>query len=436
MAERNTHAVLAALRGLTTRGWCFLTGGLACLLSATVLGLPDLIRVAFLLILLPLIAAAFVARTRYRLQCTRTLLPNHVVAEGEARVRIQLDNVSRLTTSVLLIEDQIPYQVGLRPRFVLDRIESGGRRVLEYLVQPPARGRYPIGPLSVRLTDPFGLCELTRSFTATNDLLVTPPIWALPGVRLGGEWAGSTRGHFGSLATTAQDDVVIREYQSGDDLRRVHWRATARAGSLMVRREEQPWHGRASLLLDNRARGHLGVGASPRTSSFEWAVAATGSLADLLQGAGYLTRVFTATGDGMTEGLSPGQPGTGTDVQALLAGVTLTDHADLARPASELIGERGAVVVAVLGSLDADSVLALTRRHPGSGRQAIAVLLDTGTWSGSSPRERTHAEHELGRHRDLLTLGGWRVIVAGRTTSLAEALSTDSRTAAAKSGRR
>ena len=51
--------------------------------------------------------------------------------------------------------------------------------------------------------------------------------------------------------------MSTREYRYGDDLRKVHWRATARTGQLMVRLEERPWRAQATLLLDTRARAHL-----------------------------------------------------------------------------------------------------------------------------------------------------------------------------------
>lgn len=79
----------------------------------------------------------------------------------------------------------------------------------------------------------------------------------------------------------------------GDDLRRVHWKSTARTGELMVRREEQPWESRATVVLDTRAAGHRGDGP---TASFEWAVSAAASIAVHLRQAGYKLRLVTGSG--------------------------------------------------------------------------------------------------------------------------------------------
>src|SRR5947209_9048920 len=78
-----------------------------------------------------------------------------------------------------------------------------------------------------------------------------------------------------SIATAGEDDAATREYRLGDDLRRIHWRSTARRGELMVRREEQPWQSRAVLLLDCRQSAHQGDGP---LSSFEWSVSAAASI--------------------------------------------------------------------------------------------------------------------------------------------------------------
>src|SRR3712207_9275576 len=47
---------------------------------------------------------------------------------------------------------------------------------------------------------------------------------------------------------------LTRAYRHGDDLRKVHWRATARTGEPTVRLEERPWRGPGSLPLVGRPR--------------------------------------------------------------------------------------------------------------------------------------------------------------------------------------
>src|ERR687893_798381 len=162
-----------------------------------------------------------------------------------------------------------------------------------YTVRADVRGRYSVGPLVIRLTDPFGLCELNRSFPSVDRLTVIPQVVPLPAVRLAGEYAGTGESRARSVAVHGEDDAATREYRYGDDLRRVHWRSTARVGEMMVRREEQPWESRATVVLDTRSMAHRGEGP---TASFEWAVSAAASIALHLRHNGYKLRLVTDSG--------------------------------------------------------------------------------------------------------------------------------------------
>jgi len=393
-----------ALRGLTLRGRCFLAAGAAAALSAVILGEKDLLRPAVLLVLLPVIAAAALARTRYRLACSRTLEPERVQVGSPTRVLLRLENLSRLPTGVLMLEDAVPHTLGRRPRFVLERLRSRRASSVAYSVRSDVRGRYTLGPLSVRLTDPFGLVELTRSFASTDLLTVTPVVTPLPPVRVGGEWGGSGDSRHRSVAVHGEDDAATREYRHGDDLRKVHWRSTARTGSLMVRREEQPWQSRAAVLLDSRAPAHHGEG--PR-SSFEWAVGAAASIAVHLGRAGYTLRLVTEAGPAVDTGAVSGE-GVLLD---RLAEVRASRSARLG-PAVEHLRRSGGgegLVVAVLGELDpveAELLAGLRNR----GTTCIAVLLDTAGWARAEPGP---PDQRFRRSASTLVQGGWRVLEAG-----------------------
>src|SRR3954464_10238946 len=179
---------------MTVRGRCLLSAGIAAVLPGLVLHEVNVTRVGVFLLALPIVSYVMVARTRYRLTCSRRLDPVRVNAGASAQVLLRLQNVSRLPTGLMLAEDTVPYMLGGRPRFVLDRGLPQRAVDVDYTVRSQMRGRYRIGPLTVRLTDPFGLCELTRSFSASDMLVVTPQIVPLPEVRIGGGWAGARGG--------------------------------------------------------------------------------------------------------------------------------------------------------------------------------------------------------------------------------------------------
>ncbi|MBW5484851.1 DUF58 domain-containing protein [Streptomyces bambusae] len=379
----------AALAGLTTRGRSFLAAGVAAAVCAYVLGQDDLLRVGLLLAVLPLICVYALHRTRYRVSGSRRLSPLRVPAGGEARVQLRLDNVSRMPTGLLMLQDRVPYVLGPRPRFVLDRVEPGGRREVSYRVRSDLRGRYPLGPLQLRLSDPFGLVELTRSFSTYDTLTVVPRTEPLPPVRLAGESSGYGEGNQRSLALAGDDDVIPREYRHGDDLRRVHWRSTARYGELMVRREEQPQRSRATVLLDTRRTAYEGAGPD---SAFEWAVSAAASVLVHLLERGFAVRLLTDTGS-TTAGEGSGGFSAGGQEAAEAAGLMMdtlavvghSDGAGLSRALDALRADRGeGLLIAFLGDLDEAQTELAAKLRPRNGG-AVAFVLDSEAWTGLEP---------------------------------------------------
>ncbi|MEU8680196.1 DUF58 domain-containing protein [Streptomyces sp. NPDC048611] len=413
----------AALGGLTTRGRSFLAAGMAAAVCSYLLGQADLLRVGLLLAALPLVCVVVLHRTRYRVAGSRTLAPSRVPAATESRVRLRMENVSRLPTGVLMIQDRVPYVLGPRPRFILDRVEAGGRREVSYRVRSDLRGRYPLGPLQLRLSDPFGMCELTRSFSAADILTVVPRVEPLPAVPQAGEATGFGDGRQHSPALTGEDDVIPRGYRHGDDLRRVHWRSTARHGELMVRREEQPQKARCTVLLDTRETAHPGSGPD---SPFEWAVAGAASTAVHLLERGYSVRLLTDTGSSV-----PGPDGTGgfaggTDsadtAGLLLDTLAVVEHSErtgLSAAYDALRGGTEGLLVAFFGDLDEEQAAVAGRIRQRSGA-AVAFVLDGDAWTqGPGGIRFSDGQVPVAERLRLLRETGWTALPVAPGDSLA-----------------
>ncbi|MBZ6260524.1 DUF58 domain-containing protein [Streptomyces olivaceus] len=430
--------IRTALAGLTTRGRSFLAAGVAAAVCAYVLGQSDLLRVGLLLGVLPLVCAAVLYRTRYRVAGSRRLSPGRVPAGSEARVHLRVDNVSRLPTGLLMLQDRVPYVLGPRPRFVLDRVEPGGRREVSYRVRSDLRGRYPLGPLQLRLTDPFGLCELTRSFSAHDTLTVIPRVEPLPPVRLSGEAKGYGEGRQRSLALAGDDDVIPRGYRYGDDLRRVHWRSTARYGELMVRREEQPQRARCTVLLDTRVVAYEGAGPD---SAFEWAVSGAASVLAHMLERGFSVRLLTGTGDSVpgegADGFAGTSQGTADAAGLMLDFLAVVDQSDdtgLSPAYDVLRGGTDGLLVAFFGDLDEEQAAVAARMRQRSGG-AVAFVLDSAAWM----REPADVAGPLDRSEERLRMlreAGWTAVLVPRGATPEEMwrLADRERTALAATG--
>jgi uncharacterized protein (DUF58 family) len=405
---------MRALAGaLTTRGKLFLAAGGATVVAALGFRESDLMRIGVLLLMLPLLSALIASRARYRLACTRQMVPSRIPVGQTAEARIRLSNVSRLRTGLLLAEDATPYSLGSRPRFVLEAIEPGGSRDLSHQIRLPQRGKYTIGPLQVRVADAFGLVEIGRSFATRSTLVVTPEITPLPRVGVAGNRLGDGESGMRTVAAAGEDDIAPRAYRDGDELRRVHWRSTARYGELMVRREEQQWHNRALLLIDSRRRAHLGSGAG---SSFEFAVSAAASIGVHLAAQGIDTRLITDSGEATAAG-----PG-GDALLEMLAVIHPSRGIDLAGGVSALRGGSRGQLIAVTGLMSPDQARQLAASHHGTA-PAMALLLDVPRWhsGGAASTLAANGEAEPDETKvaaEILIGAGWRVAVVSAGTSL------------------
>ena len=394
----------ALFSSLTTRGRSFMAAGGAAMVCGLAIPEPDLVRVGALLVILPLVSALIAGRSRYRLSCSRRLDPPRVPAGQLTVVTARVENVSRLRTGVLLAEDVTPYSLGSRPRFVLDEIEPGGHRELNYQIHSDTRGKFTIGPLRVRVADAFGLVEIGRSFSATSTLVVTPRIFPLPRVTASSSWLGDGDGGMRTISAIGEDDAAPRLYQDGDGLRRVHWKSTARYGELMVRREEHQWRNSASVFLDTRRSAHSGRGPS---ATFEFAVSAAASIGAHLAGEGFRARLITEAGE-----IAP--RGTFTDTLLdMLAVISTSSHASLQSGTSAL-ASAGGQLIAVVGQLSPDDARALAASRRGNA-PAMALLLAVSAWATDS------VPQEEARTAEILAAAGWRVAVVTASTPLASA---------------
>ncbi|MBB4682778.1 DUF58 domain-containing protein [Amycolatopsis jiangsuensis] len=402
--------MLRALSGLTTRGRCLLAAGIAAAVCSLVLNERDLLRVAVFVVALPLLVAAYIAATRLRLGAARALHPERIAVGSTGEVHLELWRSGRLPGGEVLLEDGVPYPLGTRPRFVVERLPHDRRVLLRYPLRPGLRGIQQVGPLRATITDPFGLCEFDRELIGHSRLVVVPqvvPLWGLPGGSgVGAGEDGSVRLHSGQ----GEPDVIVRHYRTGDDMRKVHWRSTARRDEIMVRVEERPWRGGTTVLLDHRAAAHHGSGPE---ASLEWAVSFAASVALHLRRAGHRVRLVTEHGLTLTD--IPGGSGEGHDNVVLdtLAALPAAHQRDVTLGHDPAEGQE---LIAVLGTVSAESVHELTRYRP-RGTRSLAVLLDTPSWAGTAPDHLTAATEDSAA---LLRAAGWGVVVAGPRTPMPE----------------
>ncbi|MFO7918259.1 MAG: DUF58 domain-containing protein [Anaerolineae bacterium] len=154
-------------------------------------------------------------------------------------VKIHIQNRGFLPLPWVRVHDSLP--TGIRsPNFFhcVISLLPFEKKVLEYELNCRHRGYYPLGPLIVRAGEIFGLRDSERRLEAPDALWVYPKIVHLSNLEL------AAKVPFGYVRTKERifEDptrmVGVRDYQSGDSTRHIHWKATAATGTLQVKRFE------------------------------------------------------------------------------------------------------------------------------------------------------------------------------------------------------
>ena len=251
---------------VTARGIGLLAGAVVGLAAGFAFGYPELV-VLGAAGLFALCFAVVHASWRPHLSVSRVAEPDRVARGDSSMVTLTLHNSSRFRAASLLAEDRCG--TAAVPVPVL-RLRPGRDTTVDYPVPTTRRGVVPIGPLKVSRRDPFGLVTGARSHGGTTQVWVHPRSYPLAAVP-----AGVARSLDGRVDRVPHGTITfdtLREYVVGDELRRVHWRTSAKVGELMVREQLDTSLPKLVVLLDDRASSH------PDPETFESACEAAASV--------------------------------------------------------------------------------------------------------------------------------------------------------------
>ena len=301
--------------GLTRRGWGIAVGAIVLFVLAYILGNSQLLFTACLLGALVGLCVLLVRFRSPRLSAARRFDLDVVSVGSPVTVTIEVTNNTAGRSASAQWQDRLPWPPGSTEPASLKSLPSArytlaGITRLQHVLHPPARGIVEIGPVTVQRLDPFGLTRNAVQLGEPRQLVVAPRVTDLSGSGFslaGGD--GSVRASRRNAAGN-NDDLMTREYRTGDALRRVHWRATARHGDLMVRQEEESSFPTARLIVDTRDGGYATADA------FEWALGMVASLGVHLVGEGFLLQL-RETGAPQLVAPTEAGGGTGHDIEFL-----------------------------------------------------------------------------------------------------------------------
>jgi uncharacterized protein (DUF58 family) len=355
----------------TPAGWSAVAGGLAAYAVGVILGYPELVVAGVVLLGLVVAGFGWVVRPP-RMTVRREVAPERVRRAAAALGLVELTNAGRHRSPRLRLEDR----AGARTEPLdLPPLRPGAKQVFTYRLATARRGVYPVGPLTLAQTDPFGLVARRRPFGEQATLWVHPRSHPVPPNR-----AGSTLEVDGPMDDRAPEGSIafqgLRPYVIGDDLRQVHWRTTARTGTLMVKKHVDTNRPQVVLLLDDRRASYTEPGW------FEEAAEVAASLLEAALRAGAPVRLDQVSG--AVAGFVPTGARDGLD---LLAAAELAGTGDLVDAVGRLGGEAGgSAAVLVTGEVGGGDVAGLEQL---AGRYRRVSVLAVGASPAQARRVGT-----------------------------------------------
>jgi uncharacterized protein (DUF58 family) len=353
---------------LTRRGWAVLVTAVVAYVCGAWVGFPVL-RALGGAGLGAVAAALVVTARRPRVAVTREVYPDRVQRGRPAFARVRVHNDNPRRHGGFTAGDHVDggyHAVAVRP------LAPGADAVYHYELPTTRRGRIQVGPLTLERVDPLGLGRSRLTTGDTTTMWVHPktyPVRALV--------AGHPRHHHEGRTT---DDSLhgsldlrdVREYVVGDEVRHLHWKATARTGRLMVRDYVDPNQPRFTALLDTRADL-----TTPEV--FEEAVDLTASLMSAAAAAGYWCRLVTTGGVDLKH--RGGQQAVRQILDELCDLTPLPGAVSLVPEPLTRAGDRGGSLVVVLASAYHEDLTAVAglRSHYAS---TVVVTLAGGPRTG------------------------------------------------------
>jgi len=296
------------------------------------------------------------------LKITREVAPAKVPRGKAAVATVRVTNAGRRPTRPLAAVDFLGTST---VRVDLPGLARGASRFLSYRLPTGRRGEFGVGPLLLHTADPLGLFRRVRVYGEPATLLVRPRTVPLPALA-----SGRTTSIEGPTSDTAPSGTVtfhaLREYVMGDDLRHVHWRTTARTGTLMVRQLVDSSLPVSTVVLDTRSASYPDEEAARQDATsdrdFDIAVDAAATVAAAMASAGFPVTLLTSDGT-RQESRSARTAGTLLDLLALVEPGQEGDLATALETARRFAaGGSLTVVTGPTGRLPKDTLAACQRR--------------------------------------------------------------------------
>lgn len=264
---RVRRALEPVTQTVTEAGWVVAVLAITLLVAGPILDWQELVVGGAFLVVVLAMAIAFVVG-RQPLVARLDLARERVIVGERANGYLTLSNPSSRRTRSMVVE--FPVGTG-RAAFELPSLAPGAEHEELFAIPTAHRAVLDVGPVVAVRADPLGLLRRERHLSRMDTLYVHPKT-----LRVEGSAAGLVRDLEGRTVPKVSDNDVsfhaLRGYVAGDDRRHIHWKSSAKTGTLMVRQFEETRRSHLLTMVSSRLEDYAS------DDEFEMAISIAGSL--------------------------------------------------------------------------------------------------------------------------------------------------------------
>lgn len=375
--------------------WLTIGGAAFCLVAvASILNADRLYYMAAILLTLPGVSYLLGWYTLRGLECRREL-PRAAWEGEEGTIVYAITNHARVARFFLRVHEPLPAWIApLESEPPLFNVGAKDTTRIVHRVSFRKRGVYYAGAFDITAIDPLGVVSFTQRVPGDDELVVYPSPHRIQGLSLSGsERYGWQEFSSTVLRGSSVDPDGVRKYAPGDPLRRIHWRQTARTGTLSVIEFEESQSINMVIALDLLRGTEVGEGSE---TTLEYAVRVAASVAQqaIQQGASVRLLVPPDQWAGQRHAVSLEVVATarrGQEQLFLILDALARVQAESAQPVSTLVEETvgnlpPGTTLLVLTARPDGALPGVLTRYTATGTNVVVLYIDPESFQGGHNR--------------------------------------------------
>ncbi|MBA3046631.1 MAG: DUF58 domain-containing protein [Candidatus Thermoplasmatota archaeon] len=262
----------------SAKGFWLATAAVSCIVVGIFLASGAVVALSLPIVAYIGMMALLLESGEAKLEVKRSVSDTRIMAGDIIEVEITVRNLGP-KIDLIEVKDRIPDHLVVKKgnNVALMSLDPGEEQSFSYTLGCPLRGRYVLDNMAITVMDTGRLHAARLDFRNKSEFSVVATVEPIRGVKIAPKktrnWVGMIKSKRVGIGT---EFYGLRDYVSGDELRKINWKASARSEGLLTNEFESECSGDATLILDARLEANVGLIES---CSVEHGVRATSTIA-------------------------------------------------------------------------------------------------------------------------------------------------------------